>query len=539
MPRTTLPSIGARLIHSGYIGTVRFVGEVDGTQGVWLGVEWDDPTKGKHDGVKDGKRYFACLVPNSGSFIRPSPAISYGTSFMTALVSKYVESTHGAAAEKVILGSSGGAIEVEAVGLDKIRNKLSRLERLREVSLDNEGVASADEPGTIKRTCPNIRGLDLSKNVIPTWDVVALITQELPHLERLALNQNRLSRLEDTDLARLAFKGLKELQLNATLTTWEDSQYIVGCMPELRILEMGYNRLSDLPSLENSHNIPLNTSLEELNLDSNHISCWAKLCHGLRSLTALERLVLTSNGIEEITPPTSPQDTLNNLKHLALSFNRLASWRHIDALPLWCPQLQSLNLVGNSLVEDPDTSRHARQFTTAKIPTLERLDGAAISGKERTDSELFYLSYIATHGPADEDARCLEHPRWKELCLKHGAPDEPTGGAGSRQNTLSSRLIQINIYACPALPPADSAGATRGAPIRSLQVLPSMSGRAFRAKVAKTFKIARAQQGQMRLWLRMPDGNLVEMESTDDMRDLAWWGVDDGSDILLYADKSR
>ena len=56
-----LPSIGTRLSHSGFSGTVRFVGPVDGTQGLWLGVERDDPSRGKHDGVKDGKRYFACL----------------------------------------------------------------------------------------------------------------------------------------------------------------------------------------------------------------------------------------------------------------------------------------------------------------------------------------------------------------------------------------------------------------------------------------------------------------------------------------------
>ncbi len=56
-----IPDVGTRLIHSGHIGTVRFVGPVDGTQGSWIGVEWDDPQRGKHDGVKDGKRYFNCL----------------------------------------------------------------------------------------------------------------------------------------------------------------------------------------------------------------------------------------------------------------------------------------------------------------------------------------------------------------------------------------------------------------------------------------------------------------------------------------------
>ena len=58
---SNLPRLGTRFALSGYIGTIRYVGEVEGTSGVWLGVEWDDSNRGKHDGIKDGKRYFTCL----------------------------------------------------------------------------------------------------------------------------------------------------------------------------------------------------------------------------------------------------------------------------------------------------------------------------------------------------------------------------------------------------------------------------------------------------------------------------------------------
>lgn len=95
-------------------------------------------------------------VPGAGSFIRLTPSIKYGTTFRRALLSKYVEDLHGSQGhEFVVLGSSNGAIEVEAVNLDKIRNKLSHVEKLREVSLDGENVASADPPGEIGKTCPS------------------------------------------------------------------------------------------------------------------------------------------------------------------------------------------------------------------------------------------------------------------------------------------------------------------------------------------------------------------------------------------------
>lgn len=93
---------------------------------------------------------------NSGSFIRPSANIQYGVSFLEALTSKYIEALHGSETqEKVLLGSSAGAIEVEAVSLDKIRQKFARVDHLREVSLDNMGVVRGDAPGSISQTCPS------------------------------------------------------------------------------------------------------------------------------------------------------------------------------------------------------------------------------------------------------------------------------------------------------------------------------------------------------------------------------------------------
>lgn len=52
--------IGQRRSYDGALCTVRYVGEVEGASGSWLGVEWDDPSRGKHDGHHKGVRYFSC-----------------------------------------------------------------------------------------------------------------------------------------------------------------------------------------------------------------------------------------------------------------------------------------------------------------------------------------------------------------------------------------------------------------------------------------------------------------------------------------------
>lgn len=49
----------------------RYLGPVKGQEGTWVGVEWDDATRGKHDGSTGGIKYFTCQSGGtSGSFVR-------------------------------------------------------------------------------------------------------------------------------------------------------------------------------------------------------------------------------------------------------------------------------------------------------------------------------------------------------------------------------------------------------------------------------------------------------------------------------------
>ena len=53
---------GRRLSYSGALCTVRYHGEVEGTKGEWLGVEWDEPGRGKHSGGHEEVKYFKCML---------------------------------------------------------------------------------------------------------------------------------------------------------------------------------------------------------------------------------------------------------------------------------------------------------------------------------------------------------------------------------------------------------------------------------------------------------------------------------------------
>ena len=65
----TTPYVGQRLSLKGQTCTVRYVGAVAEKKGEWLGVEWDDASRGKHDGTHDGTSYFTCWLRLSCIYI--------------------------------------------------------------------------------------------------------------------------------------------------------------------------------------------------------------------------------------------------------------------------------------------------------------------------------------------------------------------------------------------------------------------------------------------------------------------------------------
>merc|ERR1711916_155899 len=62
--------VGTRVVAMGQRGTIRYVGEVYGQEGSWVGIELDKVGYGKNDGSAKEHRYFQC-APKTGVFVRP------------------------------------------------------------------------------------------------------------------------------------------------------------------------------------------------------------------------------------------------------------------------------------------------------------------------------------------------------------------------------------------------------------------------------------------------------------------------------------
>lgn len=150
------PQVGDRVRILKDAATVRYIGPVVNQEGTWIGVEWDDVSRGKHDGSTGGVKYFSCAAPgNAGSFVRMEK-VSFGMSVAQALVARYTNQLaefgeEVGKDELYVHTSRQRRVEVRLVGSDKIQAQQSNTQCMvaaRLVGLDVSHVVSgASMPG--------------------------------------------------------------------------------------------------------------------------------------------------------------------------------------------------------------------------------------------------------------------------------------------------------------------------------------------------------------------------------------------------------
>ncbi|OTB07598.1 hypothetical protein M426DRAFT_317903 [Hypoxylon sp. CI-4A] len=455
------PKVGDRLSYDGALCTVRYIGEVSGTSGSWLGVEWDDPSRGKHDGSHKGVRYFGCRSksPTAASFVRPTRPAEKLQSFVTAVTDKYASELAKTSAIKF---SNKVA---EEVGFDKIQRKQAQLAELKVVIVDGACIASPCDEGEepISQICPKIVELDLSRNLFQQISTAVAICLELPSLRSLRLNGNRFQSVCYDDVLNGAgdsLKNIKDLALEETLMTWEEICHVASRFQTLSTLSASANQLSFLP------NIPLSTltsTLVSLNLEFNNFTSLEDVSN-LAGLESLRNLHLKGNLITTITRHSSQDLPIfsPNLKYLDLSYNQVSSWDFVDTLPIAFPGLISLRFSHNPIYDNPDpefsvqsktSTEEAYMFTVGRLANLKALNFGTVSNSDRQDAEMFYLARIAKHLaaiPEDQEAEVIKkHKRFAELCELYGPP------VVSRRKEinpafLEARLVTVQFIFYPA-----------------------------------------------------------------------------------------
>ncbi|CRG84828.1 Tubulin-specific chaperone E [Talaromyces islandicus] len=529
-------TIGQRLSFDNALCTVRYVGPVQGTEGEWLGVEWDDPVRGKHSGEHKGKRYFTCISKQqtAASFVRPTRRVDQPQGFLEALRQKYASEFEEELAKRKAAGHDDVQMNelirfngkvVEEVGFEKIRKQLAELQDLKIVVLDNQRISGVfgqddadvntrlyrEELNKIEQTCPKIAELDLSRNLLCRWRDMRDICEQLKRLKSLKLNGNRFEKVQPG----LVFERISELHLDQTFMSLEEISSLTMQFPSLTSLTISTNHISNISS-------PLPATLRSITLESNDIMTLSSL-KLLAQLPNLERLSVRGNDISTTVATQSNSsekaglfEFSKTLKSLDISRNRIDSWLFINDLPRIFPGLETLRISGNPLYdravaptnitglpEKPMTVDEAFMLTLARLENLTSLNYSKITQNDRTNGELYYLSLIGKElsaFPASNEERILAtHPRYSSLCEIYGEPavkrrSDTFLGKNMKPGSVAARLVNFKFY---------QAGSPGSSPDTS-GIRPDDEKREREYQIPRTFDVYRVKSIVSRLFRLAP-----------------------------------
>ncbi|CAK9819096.1 Tubulin-specific chaperone E [Anthophora plagiata] len=447
--------IDSRIECDGHQGTLRYVGPVGETKGLWLGVDWDDPTRGKHNGTYEGVEYFKTRHPTSGSFIRPGKA-KFGISCPEAIKIRYgFINDELAGIDRDTLTSLQKEINapfLEVVGFSKVNRKQSKFDQLKIVWLREQCVSIAGNPGELRELCPNIEELDISKNLINSWQIVADICCQLHCLIRLNVSENYLPIEEITEKQRESFLTVKHLTMARMNYNWFDIQRCMCIFPSLQEISVSFNIVNIIQKPLEDDNL---MKLCKLTLEKNLISNWDEILK-LGALSCLEYLNLNSNKIEKIrfpsVEPTAKTSAFPNLQQLHLSHNSISEWQSVSELEK-LNKLEDLKFRDNPILKN-ENMETARQLIIARISKLRSLNGTEILLDERRGAEFDYLKlYLSTWTKTENDPEkrnkfIIEHPRYPSLVAKYGISDIPSSKAKAE---MISNVITVE-FVCPDHP---------------------------------------------------------------------------------------
>lgn len=523
---SSILEVGSRIHCEGEYGIVLYIGPIEGLDGVWLGVEWDNPSRGKHSGAYKDTIYFKTKIPNAGSFIRLSKADA-GISCPTALHLKYGKSNDFKPPTFINLPQkTGQERHIEMVGMEKIMGKQSKFNQLTNVALSNMMVSSPGKNNELKDLIPNVINLDLSQNLLSSWTDVIEICEQLPNLSSLILSKNRLELPGNIDANHKCFSLLKLLVLNDVAYSWKEILSCAVLWPYIQELCAQDNKILQLET----PSCPIFSDLRILNLDNNPIVSWKQICK-LGGLKNLEELHIDNISLESIifsdVSPLEKTDLFPNLKSLFIRDNKLQQWQDISELNKLA-RLKNLMVNHNPIVQStsPETSR---QLIIAKILGLERLNRTQIDRSERRGAEIDYLKrfrgeWLANGGNINSEQSQLslafltQHPTYLALLKNHGAADE--NEVKMQSTLLKDNLTYVNIFS-PLLP--DKPPVTKKLP-------DEMTVGKLKALVKRIFKISSQDIVLTRIF-KEDENQKTEMDN--DLRQLSFYSLSNEDKICV------
>nr|CAB3263538.1 leucine-rich repeat-containing protein 9-like [Phallusia mammillata] len=312
--------------------------------------------------------------------------IIYHLPYLKALDGSAIEVSEEGSAKDAFGGRLTNDFVAERIGH-------ANFHEVRELDFPNASVRTVDIGGG--DVFKNLRSVNLEHNSLTSFSGLV----NLRHLRVLCLNHNHIEcvvpRPRNQKQQPIRSQYSVSHQVATDLLTAET---LTPIMENLEVLHLGYNRITNMASLQLSRL----SNLKALFMQGNEVT----KVEGIEGLHELRELVLDRNKVKLITETSfvsqwnlqelhleenrlrdlSNFHHLENLQRLYLGMNRIQDMMELEKLES-LPNLVEISVIGNAV------SRRLlhRPMLVYQQPNLQMIDGIPVTPEERTKAELYFM----------------------------------------------------------------------------------------------------------------------------------------------------
>lgn len=341
------------------------------------------------------------------------------TTFVQALHDKYVDQ-EAMDNELVLPKDRAIRTHITLVGFGKVSSAQKQLKNLVSIDLSSRYISSAGDLSYLGGGLNRVRTLDISRNNL-TWNEIIRILHHLPSLRELTISGNQLNFEEQLiEFPENPFPSLHILTIGLIKLDWTSL---------VRVLPRIWTNVNQIDLWNN------NLTAKDLKLQLTGRDDF------IQKITTLR---LSQNDLCELT--LSNLGPLDNIVELDLSWCKLkciefgTSCQNIRTLNVSnnnirdCSQIAKLNALTNLkhliCFDNPFyiDDKLSKNFTIARIKSLDKLNREPVSVDTRRDSEILYVRKLFPHykeyklGKNPEFISC--NPRYQELADIYGLPED-------------------------------------------------------------------------------------------------------------------
>lgn len=543
----------------GFVGTVRYIGPVASAKKqteVYAGIEWDDHTRGKHDGSVISKstnelvRHFSLKSKSTtgGSFLKVSKLDTGIVLNLDTVRLRYVDSDAPLVAPNNILPysartSSGRSKPIEFLGEMKVR-KRQQLDELIDISLRSmaiSSVAAGEEREELKRTFEHLKEIDLAGNLFSDWNDLFHVLETFGNLEWLSFASNKIYDLP-INADGLCFDKLRVLNLNkCAIESFDTVEKLDKICPNLQELCVAFSDLSDMTNAETKNEALSGFQhLTLLDCSSCNLTSWSRHVHRLSSLPNLKTLILDDNALEQVDI-VSDQD-FPSLVNLQIAGTNIDKWQQMESLSALM-NLEILRFRKCPLTDELGAGE-SRAGTIARLPNINVLNASQISEKERMEAERRYVSSVSremvqltskSRNSEKSSGESIEgiiesfkilglnekYSRFESLVTKHKETMLMMAAVNSSGGAISNSSINVTIKSMAAESCTSEPLQKRLPSSLTVGRLKTMLSRAFGLDV------------DLQILQYRNEGSDFPAPMDDDENALAFYGLSDGAEILM------